>query len=170
MNNYIFCNKKGFTISYSQRQLSGGHLKAFITAMFYISTLWAGTTANLKKGVMLYGYDPVSYYGTKPLKGNPAIKAEVGGLTYLFVTVENKKAFVDNPKKYEPQYEGWCATAVAKGYKYDIDPENYKVTDGKLYLFYKGWKGDAKKDWVSNESESIKKADSNWPKVKSTEE
>ena len=131
---------------------------------------FAQGTANVRKGVMLYGYDPVSYFAEKPAKGSPAIKAEVGGLTYLFATETNKKLFVANPKKYEPQYEGWCATAVAKGYKYDIDPANYKVTDGKLYLFYKGWKGDAKKDWVKDEPGSIKSADSKWPEVKKSEE
>ena len=135
-----------------------------------MAVAFAGS-ANVRKGVMLYGYDPVSYYGSqKPLKGNPAIKAEVKGLTYYFSSEENKKTFSADPKKYEPQYEGWCATAVAKGYKYDIDPENYKVTDGKLYLFYKGWKGDAKKDWVKDEPASIKEAESNWPKVKTSEE
>ena len=131
----------------------------------------AGTTANVRKGVMLYGYDPVSYIDApKPVKGNPAIKTEIKGLTYLFANEENKKAFLADPKKYEPQFEGWCASAVANGYKYDIDPENYKVTGGKIYLFYKGWKGDAKKDWVKDEPGNIKSADQKWPTVKVTEE
>lgn len=139
--------------------------------MIFASLSYADTTANLRKGVMLYGYDPISYFTSeKPLKGSPTIKAEVNGLTYQFANEANKKLFVADPKKYEPQYEGWCATAVAKGYKFDIDPENYKVTDNKLYLFYKGWRGDAKKDWVKDEPGSIKSADSKWPVVKKTEE
>lgn len=141
-----------------------------LSTLLVTAFVFAGT-ANVRKGVMLYGYDPVTYFKSdKPLKGNPAIKADVNGLTYQFANEENKKLFLANPKTYEPQYEGWCATAVVKGYKYDIDPENYKVTNGKLYLFYKGWRGDAKKDWVNGEPENIKKADSNWPQVKNTEE
>lgn len=142
----------------------------FVTLLF--STIcFAQTTANIRKGLMLYGYDPISYYNSdKPVKGLAALKADINGVTYQFANEANKKIFLTNPKKFEPQYEGWCATAVAKGFKLDIDPENYKVTDGKLYFFYKGWKGDAKKDWVKDEPGSIKKADSNWPKVKVSEE
>ena len=146
---------------------------AIFLCLFGSVAAWAGSinTANIRDGVMLYGYDPVSYFaGSKPAKGKTEVKAVVDGQTYLFASEENKKLFVASPKKYQPQYEGWCATAVVKGYKYDIDPENYKVTDGKLYLFYKGWKGDAKKDWVKDESTNIKTADQNWPKVKTTEE
>lgn len=142
-----------------------------LTFLYLTVSLAAGTTANVRQGVMLYGYDPVSYFtGQSPLKGKAEIKADVSGNTYLFATEANKKSFLADPKKYEPQYEGWCATAVAGGYKYDIDPENYKVTDGKLYLFYKGFLGDAKKDWVKDEPNQIKKANSNWPRVRTTEE
>ena len=147
-------------------------MKTLVSLSILLIAIFAfGGTANIRKGVMLYGYDPVSYYTSeKPVKGSEKIKAEVNGLTYLFSTEANKKLFLAAPKQYEPQYEGWCATAVGKGYKYDIDPENFKVTNGKLYLFYKGWNGDAKKDWVVSEPDSIKKANTNWPQVKNTEE
>ena len=131
----------------------------------------AGGTANLEKGVILKGYDPVSYFkGGHPAKGKPELKAEIDGVTYLFSTTENKTEFMKSPKKYQPAYEGWCATAVASGSKSDIDPESFKVTDGRLFLFYKGWKGDAKKDWIKDESGSIKKADTNWPTVRETKD
>ena len=151
----------------------GGPLKYTILILGLLSSLnlLADTTANIRKGVMLYGYDPVSYFSSsKPVQGKVEIKAVVNGLTYQFATEENKKEFLAHTTKYEPQYEGWCATAVAGGYKNDIDPENYKITDGKLYLFYKGWKGDAKKDWVKSEPEFVKKADTNWPQVKTSKE
>ncbi len=148
-------------------------MKTFIALFTFLSLslAWADSTANLRKGVMLYGYDPVTYFKDgKPQKGKETFKADVGGVTYLFATEENKKSFVADSKKYEPQFEGWCATAVAGGYKYDIDPENYKITDGKLYLFYKGFLGDAKKDWVKDEPDQIRKANGLWPKVRTTKE
>ncbi|MEO5667461.1 MAG: YHS domain-containing (seleno)protein, partial [Bdellovibrionota bacterium] len=121
-----------------------------VALSFGLGTAHAATsasTANLDKGVILKGYDPVSYFKSPlPLKGKAEIKADLDGVTYLFATTANRDEFLKTPKKYTPAYEGWCATAVASGYKYDIDPENYKVTDGRLFLFYKGWKGDAKKD------------------------
>jgi len=53
---------------------------------------------------------------------------------------------------------------VDKG-KVDIDPKSYKVTDGRLFLFYKGWRGDALKEWLKDESSNIPKADANWKKT-----
>jgi len=144
--------------------------------LFILSTCWAfnamaGQTANTENGIALKGYDPVTYFRSdKAQKGSQNISADDAGVKYLFANEENKKEFLKTPSKYKPAFEGWCATAVAGGYKYDIDPENYKITDGRLFLFYKGWKGDAKKDWVKNEPESIKKADSNWPKVRESKE
>jgi YHS domain-containing protein len=143
----------------------------FLLTLALSSALYADSTANLDHGYMLKGYDPVSYFkGTKPQKGQASLKAEADGLTYLFANAENQQEFIKNPKKYIPTYEGWCATAVAGGYKYDIDPENYLVTDGRLFLFYKGWKGDAKKPWLKDPATNTKKADLNWPKVKTTKE
>ena len=141
----------------------------FLTALLSLSAK-ATSTANLDKGVILKGYDPVSYFHGKPVKGLNTFQVNGEGVTYLFANEKNKSDYLKDPKKYQPAYEGWCATAVAKGYKYDIDPENFKITDGRLFLFYKGWKGDAKKDWVKDESGSIKEADKNWPQVKTTEE
>lgn len=147
-------------------------MKILIVSLTYCALsifAYAATTANVQNGIILQGFDPVSYFkAAKPQKGKSEIKADFDGVTYLFSSEENKKLFLSDSEKYKPQYEGWCATAVASGYKYDVDPENYKVTDGKLYLFYKGWKGDAKKDWVKNEAENTKKADTNWPKVKTS--
>ncbi|MFZ4405363.1 MAG: YHS domain-containing (seleno)protein [Pseudobdellovibrionaceae bacterium] len=133
-------------------------------------TASASQTANLENGVILKGYDPVSYFNAKgPAKGVSHIKTQVDGITYLFASEDNKKEFLKDPKKYAPAYEGWCATAVVKNIKYDIDPTNFKITDGRLFLFYREsglFGGDAKPDWVKNEPESIKKADNNWPQVR----
>lgn len=147
------------------------NLSMLVMAFVFYSFAGSTSTANLKNGVMLKGFDPVSYFkAPKPSQGKASITAVADGLTYQFSSEENKQEFLKNPKLYVPQYEGWCATAVADGYKYDIDPENFKITEGRLFLFYKGWKGDAKKSWVKDEPNQIKKADSLWPKVRSTEE
>lgn len=130
------------------------------------TALSAPKTFNLDDGVVIKGYDPVSYFQSSgPLKGDKKITASHDGVSYLFATEENKTKFLGNPSAFIPQYGGWCATAVAGGYKYDIDPKHYKITDNKLYLFYKGFLGDAKKDWVKNEPQQITQADKNWPEV-----
>lgn len=127
----------------------------------------ASETANLKKGVILKGYDPVSYFTqTTPSKGKKDIFVTVEGITYLFSSENNRSAFIATPERFTPEYEGWCASAVAGGYKYDIDPKNFKITNGRLFVFYKGILGDAKKDWLKDERGQLELADKNWPKVK----
>lgn len=135
----------------------------------------AKPTANLdKNGAILHGYDAVSYFDSpQPTLGNPQYSAKIGSALYYFSSEQNKAKFLANPAKYTPAYEGWCATAVAKGSKYKIDPTNFKITDGRLFLFYREdgfFGGDAKKEWLKNETAYIKKADMNWPKVQASEE
>lgn len=142
-------------------------ISVFYLLMIFSSVVFAQTTANIHEGVMLYGYDPVSYFKQeKPSKGLPTLFVIDQGQKYLFSNQANKAEFEKSPEKYRPAYEGWCATAVAGGYKFDIDPENFKITDGRLFLFYKGWRGDAKKDWLKAEPDKIKMADKQWPSVR----
>lgn len=54
---------------------------------------------------------------------------------------------------------------MAEGDKVDIDPTSFKVTDGRLFLFYKGWLGDAKKKWEGDERSLTGMADQSWSKL-----
>ncbi len=122
---------------------------------------------NLKKDrVAIEGYDPVSYFANNEArKGNPAIRSEYRGVVYYFASAENRALFADSPKKYLPTYGGWCATAMATGDKVGIDPENFKVTDGRLFLFYKGIWGNAIKDWNKEEAKLTVEADAEWKDI-----
>ncbi|WP_055077063.1 YHS domain-containing (seleno)protein [Pseudanabaena sp. 'Roaring Creek'] len=115
-------------------------------------------------GIALEGYDPVSYFSGQPALGNPAIAFTYRGAIYYFTSAANKAHFEAEPEKYLPQYGGFCATAVSEGKTFSIDPVNYNVTDGKLYLFYKGEFGDAKPDWDADAENRRKNADANWAK------
>ena len=123
--------------------------------------------ANLdKNGVMLKGYDPVSYFtSSKPTRGKADITAQHNGVTYRFASDENRQKFIAEPTKYLPEFGGWCAKAVADKEKVDIDPLNYKITNGRLFLFYKGLLGDALKIWNKNEAELTRRADERWPQM-----
>jgi YHS domain-containing protein len=123
--------------------------------------------ANLGKDrLAVKGYDVVSYHDGKPLPGNGTITAEHDGAVYRFATAANRDKFLADPVKYAPAYGGWCATAVAlKNSKVDIDPTNYRLTNGRLFLFYKGLLGDAVKPWVKDEPGNTAKADTNWKKI-----
>jgi YHS domain-containing protein len=116
--------------------------------------------------VALKGYDPVGYL-TKSLalKGRKEISAEHRGVIYYFASEENKKLFTGSPEKYLPAYGGWCATAMAKSEKVEIDPANFKITNGRLFLFFKAFYANALKEWNKDEPNLTGKADANWKKI-----
>lgn len=121
---------------------------------------------NLEKGLAIEGYDPVSYFQGKPVKGSKEYAVSYQGATYYFSTEANKEAFKKDPAKYEPQYGGWCAYAMgAKGEKVSVDPKTYKIISGKLYLFYNRFLNNTLESWNENEAGLKPKADANWGKI-----
>jgi len=119
-----------------------------------------------KEHLGIKGFDPVAYFtGDHAVKGLKELTSEYQGITYRFSTETNRDVFVKDPAKYTPAYGGWCASAMAFGRKVDIDPESYIVEDGRLFLFYLGFRGDAKKDWLKNQPKWKSDADSEWHKV-----
>ncbi|CAG0973658.1 hypothetical protein PHYC_01385 [Phycisphaerales bacterium] len=120
---------------------------------------------NLGAGApALDGYDPVAYFTqNKAVKGKASLPSAYRGVTYRFASDESRDRFVADPERYLPTYGGWCASAMgAKGTKVEIDPTNFKVKDGRLFLFYKSLFGDALKDWNKHEREWEPAADVNW--------
>lgn len=124
------------------------------------------THYNLKKGIALEGYDAVSYFDGKPLEGKENFKVVFKSVTYLFANAANAAKFKQTPEKYEPAYGGWCAFAMGdSGEKVKVDPETFKVLDGKLYLFYNFWGNNTLTDWNKNEAPLKSKGDQNWKKI-----
>jgi thioredoxin-dependent peroxiredoxin len=116
--------------------------------------------------VAISGYDPVAYFTqSKALQGRKELNARHAGVTYFFASEDNQKQFVAAPDNYLPTYGGWCATAMAKGEKVEIDPTNFKVTNGRLFLFFKAFYANALKDWNKDEANLTVKADANWRKI-----
>lgn len=122
---------------------------------------------NLDKGVAIQGYDPVAYFVQgKAIKGSTAFAVNAEGVTYYLSSKANKDLFLKNYKAYEPQYGGWCAYAMgATGEKVEVDPETFKVLDGKLYLFYHTWVNNTLTKWNKDEQRLKQAADKNWIKL-----
>jgi len=121
---------------------------------------------NVKKNVALEGYDPVSYFEGKPLEGKPEIKSTHKGVVYQFATQSNLSKFKSAPDKYEPAYGGWCAYAMGEsGEKVKIDPDTYKILEGKLYVFYNFWGNNTLTDWNKAEKKLKESGDRNWKKI-----
>jgi YHS domain-containing protein len=115
-------------------------------------------------GLALRGYDPVAYFSAgAPTPGIATISAVYDGVRYLFATEADKKLFMDNPRKYLPEFGGFCAVGTAYGQKVDTDPKTGVVVNGKLYL-----NNNAKAFAVfkKDTSGTIDRAEKNWPKVK----
>ena len=115
---------------------------------------------NLEKGLALQGYDPVAYFiSNKAKKGNQQFSSIVDGITYFFSSASNRDLFNKNPKAYEPQYGGWCAYAMgATNEKVEIDPETFKIKDGKLFVFYHSWVNNTLTKWNKDEANLYAKA------------
>lgn len=122
---------------------------------------------NTNNGVAIGGYDPVSYFALqKAMKGNPKIWSQNKGIIYYFSSEANKKVFQENPQKFEPQYGGWCAYAIADhGKKVEINPETFKIIRGKLYLFYNANLNNTLKKWNKDEENLMALADRYWSKL-----
>ena len=123
--------------------------------------------ANLSNGLAVQGYDVVAYFKeNKAAKGKKEHSTKHNGIIYYFNSKENKEAFVKKPSAYEPQYGGWCAFAMGDyGEKVAINPETFKIVEGKLYLFYNAYFTNTLKSWNKNESVLKAKADANWKKI-----
>jgi YHS domain-containing protein len=148
-------------------------LSLFTLAIFSLSATAQDAGALRKKhfnqedGIAIKGYDPVAYFTqNKAVKGKKEMAVSHQGILYYFATAENKEAFKAAPLRYEPEYGGWCAYAMGNsGEKVSIDPETFKIVNGKLYLFYNRYFTNTLKDWNKNEATLKKAADLNWPKL-----
>ncbi|WP_205511306.1 YHS domain-containing (seleno)protein [Longitalea arenae] len=154
-------------------------MKHLITAIFFLA-LKAGISYshaqdkdpltkhyNLENKLAIQGYDPVAYFNqNKPVKGSKELAVFHQGAVYYFSSDANKAAFKKDPLKYEPQYGGWCAYAMGnKGEKVPIDPETFKIVNGKLYLFYNKLLNNTLPKWNKDEAGLKKNADLNWTKI-----
>lgn len=138
-------------------------LQGFIASSYLFCSI-AFSSENPTFAVALQGYDVVAYFTeNKPVKGNGDHVVIKDGVYYLFANENDKKLFVANPDKYLPQYGGWCAFGTAVGKKIASDPLAWKIVDGKLYL---NLNDKVQTIWSKDIPGYIKKADSNWSKIK----
>jgi YHS domain-containing protein len=126
-----------------------------------------GSTSSINldaHGLALSGYDPVAYFDTgKPTHGMETISASYEGARYLFASDAHRKSFLGDPKKYLPEFGGFCAVGTSFGEKVDIDPQTGKVVEGKLYV---NSNPKAQALFDKDTSGTISRAEHNWPMVK----
>jgi len=123
-------------------------------------------TTFVKDGAAIGGTDPVAYFTEgKPVAGSDEHTFVYDDVTWKFSSAENRDAFAADPAKYAPQYGGYCAFGLSKGFKVPVIPEAWKIVDGKLYL---NNSKAVQERFEANTEELIDHADLNWDVVKDT--
>jgi len=116
-----------------------------------------------RKNVAVEGYDVVAYFtDARPVKGDAAFSFTYEGAVWWFADQAHLDLFSADPARYAPQYGGYCAWAVSKNSLAEIDPEAWRIVDGKLYLNYSSG---IQKKWEKDIPGNIAKADGHWPAV-----
>jgi YHS domain-containing protein len=128
-----------------------------------VASVTAGSEQSVNRtsaGVAIDGYDPVAYFASgAAIEGSEQYRVVVAGTVYYFVSAGNRDRFAADPEKFAPQYGGFCAYAVSRGYTAPIDPEAWKIVDGKLYLNYSKR---VQRTWEEDVPGNVRKADANW--------
>jgi YHS domain-containing protein len=117
---------------------------------------------NQTSDIAIYGYDPVAYFADgQAVKGSIEFAYTWLGATWYFASAEHRALFVADPVQYAPQYGGYCAAEMMNGSTAGANPENWRIVDGKLYLY-----GGPKSAMTSWDHDKIEKSDAQWELLK----
>jgi hypothetical protein len=116
-----------------------------------------------RAAVAIKGYDVVAYATMgAAIEGAKAFEHRWNGAVWRFSSAANRDRFAQAPDRYAPQFGGYCAYAVSRGYTADVDPEAFRVIDGRLYLNYSKR---VQRLWEEDIPGNIVKGQANWPAV-----
>ena len=139
-------------------------LSALMAGQLLMSAHAGGSVVNSDGGVAIKGYDPVAYFKQGgPVKGSSDHSLQWQGSTWKFSSADNRNAFQANPEKFAPQYGGYCAFGAGMGLKIDIQPDQFRIVDNKLYI---NSSPQAQGLWLKDELGRIDLADEKWPQIK----
>jgi hypothetical protein len=144
--------------------------RALLVAALCSALAWPAAGAAADDGlpagrrISLGGYDPVAYFTDgKPVKGSRTFWYSFDDAVYLFRSADHRARFEADPERYAPQYDGYCAAGVSKGYKAEPDPEAWLIANGKLFVFQRK---DRVPEFKKRIEELAAKANANWPALK----
>ena len=109
------------------------------------------------------GYDAVAYFTQgRAIEGSKDNELSWKGANWRFASAENLAAFRANPEGFAPQFGGYCAWAVSQNDIAKIDPTQFTVYQGKLYLNYDK---EVSERWRSSKDKFITAANRFWPEL-----
>ncbi|NOC46586.1 YHS domain-containing (seleno)protein [Ruegeria sp. HKCCD7559] len=145
---------------------------ALAAAIALSTPAFAADEINVSNGISAAGA-PLAAHGVdlvalvndgNPVEGFATHSATYDGASYYFTTAANLEAFMANPAAYLPQHGGFCSFGVSVGKKFDGDPDQYLVADGKLYLFLNA---ETRAAFLKDVPATTKTADEQWANIKS---
>jgi len=111
----------------------------------------------------IHGYDLVSYHHEEgPVKGATTFSVKYKSHTLLFSSEETRDEFLGSPEYYMPAYNGYCAYGMVFGMKSKIDPLEFDIVDGKLFLQLDSG---TRRRWNRKMNRNIKKGNRAWRKL-----
>ena len=111
-------------------------------------------------GLALGGMDPVSYFTEpEPQLGSVEFEYEWNGVPWHFSSAANRDAFARAPQVYGPQFGGYAAMSMARGFLSKGDPSIYTVFKKRLYLFYSATSREA---FLLAPNAAAKEAEAHW--------
>ena len=106
------------------------------------------------------GFDAVAFHTqNKAVKGTEVHLHRWKGADWKFASAENLRLFKEDPAQYAPQFGGYCAFAVSKGFTANPVDRTFGLVEGKLYLFADET---VKSEWMANSEANLAQSLANW--------
>ncbi len=128
-----------------------------------ISPLFLGhdeVSTPMFSDLALEGHDPVAYFTEeKAVLGSSSHEFEWRNAKWHFSSEANKSAFMAEPEKYAPQFGGYCAFAVSKGFTAKAEINCFEMVEDRLFLFNAE---EVRNQWKDKIDENLLLARENW--------
>jgi YHS domain-containing protein len=143
-------------------------LASLLALLIFAVNVSAGSWNTNADNVVLDGHDVVAYHTMdKAVKGSAGFSATYDGATFHFATAENLATFKQDPARYAPKFNGYCAFAAGHhNAKVPANADTFKLYNGELLVFFndlnEGKKFNTKIPWNGNEQALYTAAVENW--------
>lgn len=112
--------------------LSGAALALTATPAFALPRTATGRFNN----TAIKGYDTTAYFEHgEARRGDGSHEIEYQGSNWRFAGDAEAALFEADPAAYAPQFGGYCTRALSLEKTVAANPENWRIHNGKLYLF-----------------------------------
>jgi|TARA_B110000037_G_scaffold198507_1_gene237471 YHS domain-containing protein len=115
------------------------------------------------ENVAIEGCEAVAYFTEqRAVEVSKKHETNYKDANWRFASAANLAAFQADPKRYAPQYGGYCAWAVSHNDTAGIDPTQFTVHDGKSYL---NCSKKISAQWKADKEAFINDTDRYWPQL-----